>query len=68
MKKMTITIVVMLLIFGSIFAQTPKAEDILKKVDAVVNAPQDQEIGRPERGEFFITSRRCSISVSSCIS
>ena len=44
MKKMTITIVVMLLIFGSIFAQTPKAEDILKKVDAVVNAPQDQEI------------------------
>ena len=43
MKKMTITIT-MLLIFGSIFAQTITAEDILKNADAVVNAPQDQEI------------------------
>ena len=43
MKKMAITIT-MLLIFGSIYAQTPTAGDILKNADAVVNAPQDQEI------------------------
>jgi outer membrane lipoprotein-sorting protein len=43
MKKMAITITI-LLIFGSIYAQTPTAEDILKNADAVVNAPQDQEI------------------------
>ncbi len=43
MKKMAITIT-MLLIFGSIYAQTPTAEDILINADAVVNAPQDQEI------------------------
>ena len=43
MKKMEITIT-MLLIFGSIYAQTITAGDILKNADAVVNAPQDQEI------------------------
>jgi outer membrane lipoprotein-sorting protein len=43
MKKMAITIT-MLLIFGSIYAQIPTAEDILINADAVVNAPQDQEI------------------------
>ncbi len=43
MKKMAITIT-MLLIIGSIYAQTHSAEDILINADAVVNAPQDQEI------------------------
>lgn len=43
MKKMAITITI-LLIIGSVYAQTTTAGDILKKADAVVNAPQDQEI------------------------
>ena len=45
MKKMAITITMLLvLVCGSIYAQTPTAEDILKNADAVMNAPQDQEI------------------------
>ncbi|MCK4653334.1 MAG: outer membrane lipoprotein-sorting protein [Candidatus Cloacimonetes bacterium] len=45
MKKMLITITMLLIwVCGSIYAQTPTAEDILKNSDAVVNAPQDQEI------------------------
>lgn len=43
MKKMAITIT-MLLIIGSVYAQTTTAGDILINADAVVNAPQDQEI------------------------
>ncbi|RLC49651.1 MAG: hypothetical protein DRZ79_05605 [Candidatus Cloacimonadota bacterium] len=42
---MAISITMLLiLVCGSIYAQTPTAENILKNVDAVVNAPQDQEI------------------------
>ncbi|MCK4339351.1 MAG: outer membrane lipoprotein-sorting protein [Candidatus Cloacimonetes bacterium] len=45
MKKMSITITMLLIwVCGSIYAQTPAAEDILKNADAVVNAPKDQEI------------------------
>ncbi len=45
MKKKTITITMLLIwICVSIYAQTPTAEDILKNVDAVVNAPKDQDL------------------------
>ena len=45
MKKMSVTITMLLIwVCGSIYAQTPTAEDILKNADTVVNAPKDQEI------------------------